>query len=60
MVFDIDIFRQLDCNDCKKSFLISGSAPIVNIKCTHCGSKNYSIPTPNFNNNLKKNKDERK
>lgn len=53
MVFDVDLYRNVYCTDCKKYFLVSGSAPAVNTKCTHCGSKNFEIQI--VNPNTKKN-----
>jgi hypothetical protein len=49
---DIDLFKTLHCKDCKKQFYVSGSAALVVISCTHCGSKNWQYEP--FANTTKK------
>lgn len=43
---DLDLYKNLKCYDCGKLFLVSGSAPAVNIRCPFCDSKNWDCPDP--------------
>lgn len=47
-MIDIDIYKNVLCHDCNKTFLIPGSTPVSKMFCPICKSTNWENVPHNY------------